>query len=195
MNTYKANITTDELKTIAATSAIAAAGTAVATAIVTYALDKWIFKEDEADASSEPTFVVVPVVERSVPPLPPGVPSLPPSDPTDPIEPPTSPSVAGYGLAFGELSDAQLEEIRRLMPWRYWHEFYRCYDHGDPAYMTPECSRLNKMYASASEEDKTRINDMVTSAPYVGRTEFIVYLALAGGLGIAAGMLAGTAIR
>lgn len=171
---YKKNITSDELKTIAVTSAIAAAGTAVATALVTYALDRWIFKDEEV-SSSEPTFIVVPVVDHPIPPLP---------------ETPEQPMIAGLG----ELSDQQKEEIRRLAPWRYWHEFYRCYEKGDPAYMTADCKTLNDMYASMSQEDREQLNDIVTSSPYVGKTESVLYLMMAGGVGIAAGILIGSSI-
>jgi folate-dependent tRNA-U54 methylase TrmFO/GidA len=61
-------INKEELKTIALTSAIAAAGTAVATAGVGYLLDRYVFTEEVTPAT--PTFVVVPVVNYPVPELP-----------------------------------------------------------------------------------------------------------------------------
>lgn len=172
-------VTTEELKTIAATSAIAAAGGALATALVTYALDRWIFSQDE-----EPMFVVVPVVEREVPALP---------TPEPPPEPETPPLIAGYGGHFGALSERQRREIERLKPWRYWEEFYQCYEQENPAYMTPRCKRLNAMYDSMSEENQEQLNEIVT-VPHVGKNESILYLVLAGGVGMAAGILIGASI-
>lgn len=69
MKTMTANVSSDDLRAIAITSAIAAAGTALATSLVEIALTKYVLKSDQP-ASTEPTFVVVPVVERSTPPLP-----------------------------------------------------------------------------------------------------------------------------
>jgi hypothetical protein len=90
-------ITSDELKTIAATSAIAAAGGALATALVTYAVDRWIFK---SEAEEGPTFVVVPVVERPVPPE---------------VVDPQPPLIAGYGQPFGASPGVQLDAGTVLM--------------------------------------------------------------------------------
>lgn len=57
-----------EWKTIILTSAMAAAGTAIATSIVDLLLTKYLLKQK---AEAGPQFVVVPVVEREVPALPP----------------------------------------------------------------------------------------------------------------------------
>jgi hypothetical protein len=60
--------------------------------------------------------------------------------------------------------------------------------------MTADCKRLNDMYASMSQEDREQLNDIVTSSPYVGKTESVLYLMMAGGVGIAAGILIGSSI-
>lgn len=61
-------VTKNDLKSIAITSAIAAAGTALATSIVEIVLTRYWLKEEEGGSTStEPTFVVVPVVDRPVP--------------------------------------------------------------------------------------------------------------------------------
>lgn len=60
-------ISKDEIRTIAITTAVAAAATAIATSIVGFLMERYL----RDDTPPGPMFVVVPVVERPVPPLPP----------------------------------------------------------------------------------------------------------------------------
>lgn len=175
-------ISSDELKTIAATSAIAAAGGALATALVTYAVDRWVLKSEE---STEPMFVVVPVVEREIPPLPP---SEPPVLPPTPPEPP--PQIAGYGVPFGALTELDKQEIHKLLPMRWWDEFHKCWWEEDPNYANfGNCRKLAQMYDSMSEHEQEQMKTIVDEGtPLVSRAETMMYMAIAGGAGIAIGM-------
>jgi len=187
---FKTNISSDELKTIAATSAIAAAGGALATALVTYALDKWILK---SEAQAGPTFVVVPVVEREIPPLP----AIPQQEPIPPVLPPTTPPLPSepplQTVGFGMLTKQQRAQVQQLAPWRYWQEFYKCWEMEDPKYRD-HCRELSKMWEGMSDDDAEELDNIVSSAPYVGKKEFILYMAVAAGGGVAAGMLIANAM-
>lgn len=183
---FKANITNDELKTIMATSAIAAAGAAVATALVTYALDRWVLK---AEASEGPMFVVVPVVDREVPPLPPPEPLLPPEPQPQP------PLIAGYGRSFGALSPQQVAQVKQMLPRRYWEELYQCWQKENPNYMDHgNCRKLTQMYDQLNDDDQEEMADIVSELPMVGRTEHTGHLLVTAGAGVAAGMLIAMAI-
>jgi len=172
-------VTSDELKTIAATSAIAAAGGALATALVTYAVDRWILKEEE---SKGPTFVVVPVVDRDVPPqLPPMQPPVQP-----PVTPPSEPEPQVVG--FGALSAQQISAIQQLAPWRYWQEFYQCWDEEDPAYQE-HCRQLTQMYNNLGDKDQKELDSIVSSVPNVSKKEYVTHILLATGAGVALGVL------
>jgi hypothetical protein len=193
-------MTKEDLKTIAATSAIAAAGGALATALVTYAVERWILKVDQ-----QPMFVVVPVVDGGAYQL--------PTQPS-PETPESPPMVAGYGRAFGAaaappspappapapierlpLTAQQMQQFKQMLPWRYWEEFYKCWEDEDPAYMDfANCRRMNQMYEGASDQSQEQMEDVSAEVPNVGKTEFAVYLLLAGGAGVAVGLLIGTAM-
>jgi hypothetical protein len=177
MRRYKSNITSDELKTIAVTSAIAAAGTAVATALVTYALDRWVLK---SEAEEGPMFVVVPVVEREVPP--------------EVVEPPTQPPVQPPLIAgFGAMSPQQRVQAQQMLPWRYWEEFYQCWNDEDPAYRG-HCDRLTQMYEALDDEGQDELDDIVSEVPNVSKTEVAGGTLLVAGTGVAVGMLIAMAI-
>jgi hypothetical protein len=180
MRRYTTNITSDELKTIAVTSAIAAAGTAMATALVTYALDRWVLKSESEEG---PMFVVVPVVEREVPPevvVPPNEPPTPPAEP---------PLIAG----FGKLSAQQRAQAQQMLPWRYWEEFYQCWNDEDPAYRS-HCDQLTQMYESLDDEGQDELDDIVSEVPNVSKTEVAGGTLLVAGTGVAVGMLIAMAI-
>jgi hypothetical protein len=183
MRQFTTNITSDELKTIMATSAIAAAGAAMATALVTYALDRWVLK---SEAEEGPMFVVVPVVEREVPPLP-------PVEPPAPVEPQQPPLIAGYGRSFGALSAQQVAQIRQQLPWRYWEEFYQCWANEDPAHRG-HCAQLLQMYEGLDDDDQGEMDDVVSEVPNVGKAEYAATVLATAGAGVAVGMLIALAI-
>ena len=174
---FKANITSDELKTIMATSAIAAAGAAMATALVTYALDRWVLK---AESEEGPMFVVVPVVEREVPPLP----------PPEPAQPPL---IAGYGRPFGALSSQQVAQARGALPRRYWEEFYQCWNEENPQYAA-SCKTLTDMYEKMDDDDQDSLDDIVSGVPNVGKAEATATMLATAGAGVAVGMLIALAV-
>lgn len=149
------NITKEEIKSIAVTSAIAGAGAAVASAIVGYLLEHYVFQNE---TSGGPTFVILPVQQA-----------------------PTG--VSG----FGALSQEQRMQIQALVPWRYWDEFERCWSDApgaDPSY----CRELNKIYEQLDSEDEEEMDEIVTSVPNVGKTEYLTHLFAAGVAGVVGGV-------
>lgn len=162
-------LSTEEIKTLAITSAIAAAGSAVATAIVSFLLERYVFDEQAADgaaAAAEPTFVVVPVVESK------DVPEV----PSPPV--PT----AGLGGALGA----------GPVPVCYSQRFHDCLpksEHKDD----PACAYLADYY----ELSKEHRNEQIDKMPYCdySQSEMVRNVLLAAGAGLAGGMLLATAMR
>lgn len=189
-------VTRDDLKSIAITSAIAAAGTALATSVVEIVLTRYVLKDDEESVSSEPTFVVVPVVDRPVPPLP----------------------VAGLGAyrgrkgirlgpmsrkgrkramdiamrsaipmrGFGAASPVVVQAAREASPSCYTSTLDRCLD--DANRRLPECVRyepIHQWYAADYDAAEKYIDDM-KDCDY-SKTQLRLGLVAAAGIGLAVG--------
>jgi hypothetical protein len=137
-------ISKDELKTVAATSAIAAAGSALATTLVSMVMDRY-FSEKQGDTG--PTFVVVPVVDRPVPALPPA----------------ESQNGGGTMAGFGALDPELRKRLSAATPDCYTPQFDRCLDN-DAKFLT-RCEKYLPWH-EAYEQDEMAAEELVDAMPY-----------------------------